>query len=181
MSLAFCFCFCHITHRIFAHKVKPEEDLAGEDFERITKGDLEGLGSDRSSSGSYLDEKIAFPAPASVVPAFSTPFGAVDRDPVPVKQMTLRDFAPTAMVSGPRPRSKTNSPPPQLASPERVLVGPARRGSGASSTFSRDSDSNPFHLAEKLSYNAPGPRQNNSRWSKDSSNDQAAWKRWLIE
>ncbi|KAG9051062.1 hypothetical protein FS837_012569 [Tulasnella sp. UAMH 9824] len=162
--------------------LKPQEDLAGEDFERITKGDLEHMGNDRSSTGSYLDEKIAFPPPASVVPAFSTPFGTVDRDPVPVQHMTLRDFAPTAMVSGPRPRSKTNSPPPQLASPERVLVGPARRGSGGSSTFSRDSDSNPFHLAEKLSYNASSNRQNtSSRWSKDSSNDQAAWKRWLIE
>lgn len=150
--------------------LKPEEDLAGEDFERITKGDLEHMG-DRSSSGSYLDEKIAFPPPASVVPAFSTPFGAVDRDPVSVQQMTLRDLAPSAMVSGPKPRSKTDSPPPQLASPERVLVGPTRRSSGTSSTFSRNSDTDPFYLAEK----------NASRWSKDSSNGRGSWKRWLIE
>ncbi|KAG8954158.1 hypothetical protein FRC04_000378 [Tulasnella sp. 424] len=161
--------------------LKTEEDLTGEDFERITKGDLERMGGDRSSTGSFMDEKIAFPAPASVVPAFYTPFGAVDRDPVPVQHMTLRDFAPTAMVSGPKPRSKTNSPPPQLASPERVLVGPARRNSGASSNFSRNSDSDPFYLAEKLSYNAPRPQQNSSRWSKDSSNDRGSWKRWLIE
>ncbi|KAG8925689.1 hypothetical protein FRC01_009824, partial [Tulasnella sp. 417] len=162
--------------------LKPEEYLAGEDFERITKGDLEDTGSFRSSNASYLDEKIAFPPPASIVPTFSTPFGAVDRDPVPVQHMSLRDIAPSAMVSGPRPRSKTNSPPPQLASPERVLVGPARRGSGTSSNFSRNSDTDPFYLAEKLpSYHSPGIRPNASRWSNDSSNGQTSWKRWLIE
>ncbi|KAG8978579.1 hypothetical protein FRB90_008379, partial [Tulasnella sp. 427] len=161
--------------------LKSEEDLSGEDFERITKGDLEHMAGDRSSSGSSLDEKIAFPPPASVVPTFSTPFGAVDRDPVSVQQVTLRDFAPSAMVSGPKPRSKTNSPPAQLASPERVLVGPARRNSGASSSFSRESNADPFYFADRLSYNAPGVRQNSSRWSQDTSSERNGWKRWLIE